>query len=74
MTKDTTTINIGLIEWYNDDIGQYEEKGLPRKMPDLIVPFRCDEVEDDNIGSYLMGYLSGKYGIDPVLISWEVAL
>ena len=64
-----TTVKIDLIEWYEDDMGQYAEKGLPRNIDTLSVD--CDSEDDNALGDAVLGELSTKYKVQPVLACWS---
>lgn len=64
-----TTVKIDLIEWYEDDVGQYAEKGLPRNLDMLEVD--CDSEDGDVLGDAVLRALSIKYKVEPVLACWS---
>jgi len=62
-------ISISLIEWYEDDIGQYQDK-FPRSINDFVVD--QDFEDDDSLGDFIMKSLETQYGVLPVLVSWDI--
>ena len=64
-----TTVKIDLIEWYEDDVGQYADKGLPRSLDSFDV--ECDSEDDNALGDAVLGELSVKYKVAPVLACWS---
>lgn len=68
--KFAIVVKVSLIEWYEDDIGQYQEKGLPRSFddPKTII---CDAEDDDTIGATILRDLEVAYNVCPVLVAWD---
>lgn len=64
------TYNISLIEWYMDDIGQYQDK-LPRSLEKFEMEWQAFD-NDDAEGEALINALEKQYGVKPVLISWDI--
>ena len=64
-----TTVKIDIVEWYDDDVGQYAENGLPRNIDALSVD--CDSEDDNILGDAVLGALSAKYNVEPVLACWS---
>lgn len=66
-------VKIDLIEWSEDDVGQFQTLGFPRAIERFPVPndFRCDdESGDEAIGDYIMDTLESQYRVKPILTSW----
>ena len=68
-TSFNVKVKIDLIEWYVDDVGQYQEQGLPRSLDCLKLFIRADELTDDAIGEEILSLLEKSYRIKPVLVS-----
>ena len=66
---DTFKVTVDLIEWFEDDTGQYQERGLPRTFDAVYVPNVMKD-NDDAIGDFVMNLLESMYRIKPVLVSW----
>lgn len=70
--SDCAVIKMSLIEWAEDDIGQYEKRGFPRHLEGWYVPVSMLSKSDEEIGDYLMDELGKAYGKSPVLILWDL--
>lgn len=66
----TFKVTVDLIEWFDDDTGQYQERGLPRTFDTVYVPDALKD-NDDAIGEFVMDLLGNTYRIKPVLVSWK---
>ena len=63
-------VTVDLIEWFEDDTGQYQKQGLPRTFDAVFVPLRLKD-DDDAIGEFLLDLFQAIYRIRPVLVSWN---
>ena len=62
-------VKIDLIEWYEDDIGQYEKDGLPRGLNEFVV--NVSSADNEVVGEEIMQQLEVQHRIRPVLIAWD---
>lgn len=69
-SKECFRVAVDLIEWFEDDVGQYELRGLPRNCQAIYVPLEIKD-DDDAVGEFLLNYFQAIYRIKPVLVNWN---
>ena len=68
-------VKVDLIEWYEDDVGQYAGNGLPSSL-DEVLHVECAECSgekaSDDLGCAVMNKLEAIYKIRPALVCWSI--
>ena len=68
-TMSQLKVKIDIMEWYEDDVGQYDKDGLPRELNEFVVS--VSSADNEVVGEKIMHQLEVQYQIRPVLVEWD---